>query len=69
MQALYEAEDLGALMETVAVSLPDYIRNISSTPHGTVWGEETYAHIPLVMADPVNDTEPNPMTDNETMTV
>jgi hypothetical protein len=46
MQALYEAEDLGALMETVAVSLTDYIRNISSTPqYGTVWGEETYVHI------------------------
>jgi len=41
MQALYEAEDLGALTETVAVSLTDYIGNISSTlPYGAVWGEK-----------------------------
>jgi len=46
MQVINEAEDLGVLMETVAVSLTDYIRNISSTPqYGTVWEEETYVHI------------------------
>lgn len=69
--SLYEAEDPGPLMETVAVSLPDYIRNISSTrQYGTLWREKTYVHIRwlwLILSMTLSRTL---MTDHEeTMTV
>ena len=46
MQALYMTDDLGQLMDNVAASITNHMRNISSEPAlGKVWAIQTYVHV------------------------
>jgi hypothetical protein len=46
MAALFQTSDLGQLMDTVAESLTNFIRNSSSVPYvGTAWDTESYVHV------------------------
>lgn len=46
MEALNEAENMTQLMDNVAASMTNYIRNVSSIgEHGTAWELETFVHV------------------------
>jgi hypothetical protein len=46
MEALNDADNMTQLMDNVAASMTDYIRNVSSTvEHGTAWGSESFVHV------------------------